>query len=498
MKKLLLLSAFAALFAAALPLQAQRYLTEIFPSKTIIHDIHYATNISIATGAPAPDSLFYDVYRPMNDTMQQRPVVIIAHTGSFLPVPFNGQATGSRRDSAVVTMCNKLASRGFVAVAMSYRFGWNPTSSSQETRTGSLLQAAYRGIQDARTLIRHLRNDAISGANQHKINPNKIVMGGMGTGGYISLGVGYLDSYDEINLGKFLDTQGNSFVDTATLGDIEGKWTRALNTGHYPNESSAAQFVFNMGGAIGDSSWLEAGEPPVASVHCPNDPFAPYALGNVIVPTTGDFVVEVSGSYGVQHRAQRLGVTGSYDGLVFIDPTSVQAATVNGGLNGLFPFFRPSPESAPWEEWDSAYWANVPHPSGGTFTSVGLLTNPDMSATKSNNYIDSTLNFIVPRIVCSIGLANCSLAVGSVEEIEATLVSVFPNPSATAVTVETDAVSNPLQSIIVTDLSGRQVKAVEGLKSFSYRMDHADLSPGMYFLTINTKKGVVTKKVMFN
>lgn len=497
MKKLLLIATFFAVSLTTLPVKAQRYLTEIFSTRTEIRDIYYATNITVITGSPSSDSLLYDVYRPMGDTMTMRPCVILAHTGSFLPSPQNGQATGSRRDSAIVDMARKLCARGFVVVAMEYRLGWNPLASTQEERTGTLLNAAYRGIQDVRTLVRHLRDDVANNGNQHNINPNKIIVGGMGTGGYIALGAAFLDSYDEINLLKFLDGQGHSFVDTSLSGDVEGKWTRALNIGNYTSQSSEVQFVFNMGGAVGDSTWIEAGEVPSASVHVPNDPFAPYAYGAVIVPTTQQFVVNVSGSYGVQHRAARIGVNASYNSLVFGDPTSMQAATVNGGINGLFPFFRPSPESAPWEYWDSLYWSQVPHPSGGTFHSVGLMTNPDMSRAKSLAYIDSTLNFVVPRIVCALGLANCNLALGEAQELEATAVKVYPNPSATYVNIATANPSNVLEGVTVTDLSGRQVKVASGIRSTTYSLDHADLSPGMYFLTIHTRKGVVTQKVLF-
>ena len=251
MKKLLLLGSLALFGLVATPVHAQRYLTEVFASNTVTKNNVYSTNITVITGAPSMDTLKYDVYEPAGDTMAERPVVIVAHTGSFLPVPQNGQATGSRRDSAVVTICNKLAARGFVAVAMSYRLGWNPLG-NQDERTGTLLNAAYRGIQDARTLVRHLRDGYTNNGNPYGIDPNNIIMGGMGTGGYISLGVGYLDSYDEINLTKFINfTTGVSYVDTSLSGDVEGKWTRPLNRGQYVNESSAVQFVFNMGGAVG-------------------------------------------------------------------------------------------------------------------------------------------------------------------------------------------------------------------------------------------------------
>ncbi len=498
MKKLLLFTAFLALMVAAVPANAQRYLSEIFSSITVNQNIQYATNITVITGSPGLDTLTYDVYHPMGDTLAERPVVIVAHTGIFLPSPQNGQATGSKRDSAVVDMCRKLAKRGFVAIAMDYRFGWNPLGSTQDIRTGTLLNAAYRGIQDARTLVRYLRNDYANG-NQHAINPNRIVVGGMGTGGYISLGAAYLDSYDEINLSKFLDGNGDSYVDTSLSGDVEGKWSRALNVSNYPNESSTIQFAFNMGGAVGDSTWIEAGEVPSAGVHVTSDPFAPYDYGAVIVPTTGQFVVNVSGTKGVQRYATSLAVNASYDTYTYVDPTSVQAATVNGGLNGLFPFFRPSMESAPWEYWDSTYWKNVPHPTLGNFHLAGLATNPDMGRAKSLAYIDSTLNFVVPRIVCALGMPGCTGATtGNVENISASEVSVFPNPSASFVNIRTNDAGNQLVAVTVTDLNGRQVKVAADLKSNSYQLDHADLTAGMYFLTVQTRKGVMTQKVLFN
>ncbi len=500
MKKLLLFSAFLALMTLAIPVSAQRYLSEVFSTVTRTTNIMYASNITVITGGPTLDTLLFDAYTPDGDTMSERPVVIVAHTGSFLPSPQNGQATGSRKDSAVVDMCRKLAKRGFVAIAMEYRFGWNPVASTQEGRTGTLLNAAYRGIQDARTLVRFLRTDIAAG-NQWKLNGNKITVGGMGTGGYIAFGAAYLDSYDEINLGKFLDGTGASFVDTSLSGDVEGKWNRPLNIGNYPSQSSAIQFAFNLGGAVGDSTWIEAGEVPMASASVPSDPFAPYVYGAVIVPTTGQFVVNVSGSKGAQSRIQRLGINSSYDTQTYIDPTSLQAATVNGGLNGLFPFFRPGPgpESAPWEYWDSLYWKNVPHPTLGNFHLAGLATNPDMSRAKEMAYLDSSLSFIVPRLVCSMGLANCAAATGASDQVNADMhVTVYPNPSASYVNIAAENGGNIISAITVTDLSGRQVKVATGINNATYRLDHADLSPGMYFLTIQTRKGIVTQKVLFN
>ena len=60
-----------------------------------------------------------------------------------------------------------------------------------------------------------------------------------------------------------------------------------------------------MGGAMGDSSWIEAGEVPMVSFHGVADPLTPYATAIVIVASTGDPIVEVSGSLDLSLRATR-------------------------------------------------------------------------------------------------------------------------------------------------------------------------------------------------
>lgn len=482
MKKRLLLIAMLVM-AATMPALAQRYLTEIFSSTSTTANVVYGANITVITGQPQLDSLRMDIYTPMGDTAANRPVIFIAHTGSFLPYPLNGGCTGSRSDYNIVQTCQKFAKRGFVAVAISYRLGWNPVG-NQETRTGTLLNAAYRGIQDMRTAARYMRLTAANG-NPYGIDVDKFVAGGFGTGGYISLGSGYLDSYDEINLSKFLNSQGNSFVDTSLSGDPEGKWQRPLNISNHASQSSAFQFIWNAGGAIGDSSWMEAGEPPVSALHVPNDPFAPYDFGAVIVPTTGDFVVNVSGSKGVTRRAEALGINASVNAGVYSDPVSVAAASASGGVESLFPLRRPGVEAGPWEYWDTTVCPN---------NANSLATNPDMSQSKADAYIDSTVQFLAPRIVCALGLPGCT-TVGTTEPTAANSVYVFPNPSVGTLNVRSQVAGAPILSVELLDLNGRLVKSIAGNKSMEVRLEER-VAPGMYLVRVQTAKGIVTKKVV--
>ena len=51
--------------------------------------------------------IYCDIYEPVGDTLTNRPVIIVSHTGSFLPPVANGQPTGSIKDSSIVEQCNR-------------------------------------------------------------------------------------------------------------------------------------------------------------------------------------------------------------------------------------------------------------------------------------------------------------------------------------------------------------------------------------------------------
>lgn len=495
MKQRLLLLPLLALCLGFMPLKAQRYLSEIFSSYQMTPDVTYGANLTVITGMPGLDTLLADIYMPpASDTVTNRPVICMAHTGSFLPVPLNGQCTGTRKDSTITWMARQFAMRGFVVVNFSYRLGWNPASQAQEVRTGTLLNAAYRGIQDSWTLVRYLKMTAATQGNPYGIDPDNIIMGGAGTGGYIGFGAAYLDSYDEINLAKFIDPNtGNSLVDTSLSGDIYGEWQRPLNLPNHVGYTNSISMAFNLGGAVGDSSWVEAGEPASVSFHCPTDPFAPYDFGAVIVPTTGDFVVNVSGSRGVARRNNSFGNNDAFANAGLSDPFTMaaQANPNNQGNEGLFAFNRASPpfEGSPWDFWDTTACP-------AQLNASGLLTNPDMSMTKAMTYIDSVMGYLVPRIVCGTGLSECSLISAAGEELPLAAITVFPNPSNGILHVTSNVGSNVIETVNLIDLQGRKVMIQEGINSMQHSLDASNVSPGLYFMQVETRKGMLTKKVI--
>ena len=102
-----------------------RYIDNVFDSVTVTSDVVYGQNVTILPmlqqQPPAVAPLLCDIYEPKNDTLTDRPVIILMHTGSFLPAVLNGQATGSKSDNSVVENCMRWAKKGYVAVSMNYR-----------------------------------------------------------------------------------------------------------------------------------------------------------------------------------------------------------------------------------------------------------------------------------------------------------------------------------------------------------------------------------------
>jgi len=440
------------LLCSSLVLNAQiRYLDDVFTEVKVTSDVIYGSNIGIITQAPALEDLKMDIYEPVGDTESNRPVVIMLHTGSFLPKIANGQPTGDKTDNAIVEACERFAKKGYVAVAMNYRLGWNPVSPSEDVRRSTLIQAAYRGLQDVKTAVRFLRKSVGEG-NTYGVG-DKFAVGGNGTGGYLALATATLNDYQsELLMPKFIDDseetvaaygQAVPYIVQSQLGNFE-----ATDYGYHPTidlnsdgvfedvplcvpnhvgYSSEVDMVFNAGGALPDKSWLEAGEVPIASMHVIADPDAPYAEGPVIVPTTGEFVITAHGSKLVQEIAHSLGNNDVFAGLT----TTLTDATYNNGSGadnaasaghddypGLFgivldelsttptPCGMPTVSGAPWDWWDNAAYdaaagAYQGQPAG-VMGCLATLSNLDMSETKGKNYANMMSEFFTPRVYAAL------------------------------------------------------------------------------------------------
>jgi hypothetical protein len=545
--------------------QAQdRYLTEVFDASqiSVTSDVIFGTNIDfltsqfsnpalygpevvqlqtlVSTGQPIPAAFFnpqdgstvvkvtnlkMDVYQPQQsiDSETARPVFIFVHTGNALPPPLNGSPCGLKTDSSAVEICKQMARRGYVAVSMDYRNGWNPLGSTVEIRRGTLLNAIYRAIHDVKQCIRSLKADA-AGANNYALDPGKIIVYGEGTGGYIALAAATLDQPQELFIDKFLPdplNPGVSYVDTAVVGNIEGfNGQLAL---YRPNGfDSHFNFCVNAGGALADTSWLAQGDMPMVALQTVFDPFAPFGAGTVIVPTTGEQVVDVQGSNVFMELVNAYGNNSSFATLVGNDPYTMRARSlyntdathgtnsvhINANLEGTYPLVTPNwpalipgtfEEAGPWQWWDPngalAQTVVSPGPPPITAGMASQASNPNFSGDKGRAYIDTIMGYMNPRIVCALGLGPCGL-MGLADNDPVSLgVSMSPNPAHDVVRIH--STKETIRMAEVYDVNGRRVSA-ENVENTNFILHRNGLKPGAYFVTLTFDQGTVTKKLMLD
>jgi hypothetical protein len=518
---------------------------EITQDVSVTPNVLYGTNIGIITQAPAQENLYMDVYQASGDTATNRPVVIVLHTGSFLPAIINGQPTGSKTDNAIVAMCEGFAKKGYVAIAPNYRLGWNPVSPSEDVRRSTLIQAAYRSLQDVKTAVRFLRKSVIEGGNPYGVG-DKIAVGGFGTGGYISLSLATLNNYEaELLLPKFIDTseetiaifgQPMPYIIQEMLGNFEatdyGFVPMILEGDTVPTDvplcipnhvgySSDVDMVFNAGGALPEISWLEAGEVPIASMQNIYDADAPYAEGNVIVPTTGEFVIIAHGSQLVQETATEYGNNDVFSELSttitdswYENGNGSDNAAVAGhsDLPGLFGVITPTPsttptvcgleteQNAPWDWWDNLTYttsADAYHgvPSG-TMGCLALLGNPDMSEEKGLAFTHMLSEFFTPRVFAALNVdGTIESPILNADELEIFELSIFPNPAKKELRIST---KNEISTYELYDLTGKLIFNNMNVNSKSTTIYRNGLNSGLYLTRITDINGnSVIRKIIF-
>ncbi len=503
-----------------------RYLRPVFNNVQVTNDVRYGINASIleaqVRGQAVPENLLMDVYRPMGDNVTNRPLILYFHTGNFLPFNnpatgapgFNGSCGGTRRDSATIEMCTRLAKLGYVVASCTYRQGWNALAATDVERRQGLINAAYRGIQDARTAIRFFKKSVRENSNTYGIDSTKIVLWGQGTGGYITLGTATLDRYNKIvaseTKGKFIwDHDGNAATPPRPMvieqlnGNPDGTTVginpqpnpsapNNIDTINYPNHvgySSNFQLMVNLGGALGDSSWVDRGQVPMISFQTPLDPFAPYNEGIVVVPGPGQQqVVQVQGAYVIQKMAQDFGnnniIRNAGTTLDLADAQARAFATSPVGLRdprvGLYPFNRQLLDSAPWE-WSAA----VPG-------------NPTCNLSKPSAMlaIDTIMRFYAPRACFALGLQSCVNTILSEKEPIATNIDVAmaPNPAFDQITFSS---GQPILRIELYNNLGAVVSYDHNVRNETYTFRRNSLPAGLYVAKISFKEGFVTKMVQF-
>jgi len=521
MKKSFLLVSLALGLVGATSAQI-RYIEETFSGVTVTPNVTYGTNFYVFPfqGSPIPPAapgpiaplgytptlgpINLDLYEPSGDVATNRPLVILVHTGNFLPKYRNLGSTGDKSDSSVVELSRRFAKRGYVAAAPRYRLGWNPNAATLVERTEQLLNAVYRAIHDVQTAVRFFKANAAT----YKIDPNKIVLVGVGSGGYVVNAYVTLNKQSETALDKFQNGSGNSVIDTTLVGNVHGVGGSRNQYNHSGFSNDVAMSI-NIGGALGDISWMEAGDVPMVGFHTWKDQFAPYDSGTVIVPTTGEAVVDVHGTRTAIKKAVALGNNSPIVNRTFIDDVSARGYSLNAKAQaeGLFEFRLPMTsanreEGSPWEWWDSAsvvvgaQMVGLTAANGTDIHNSGVDGNQNMSPAKARRYIDTIMWYSAPRIAVALNLpGNEFVGINNNTVINTNDIALYPNPVSENFTIT--VTNQNVQSVTLVDINGKTIQKWSNLNADNAVISRGAIAAGTYIVKIKTTKGETSRQVIF-
>jgi para-nitrobenzyl esterase len=253
-----------------------RYLTKIFPQTKVTKNIIYST---ARNSGGFMQKILMDVFEPLNDTAQLRPLVIFEHGGAYW--------TGTKDYQSQIAMGEEFAKRGYVLSSATYRLESSPLSLLFQEL---MLKAVGRGVQDTKSLVRYFYNSARDSANPFRIDTTKIFLCGGSAGSFNVMHAVYLDSSDNMN------PQWRVWLND--IGGVFGDYD-------FIDFGTSILGVVNINGALGDKSFLDNERTPFLSVHNIRDPEIPFNRGK---PYSIASLMEVDGSNVLHTRADSLDI----------------------------------------------------------------------------------------------------------------------------------------------------------------------------------------------
>ena len=191
-----------------------------------------------------PLDLLLDVYRPQDDTLKKRPLVMLIYGGAYY--------FGSKDDPKITKWCRHLASLGYVTVSIDHRLGFFPGKAGIE-------RAAYRAVQDAHAAMRFL----VSHHEDYGIDTSMIFVGGSSSGAVTALSLAFMTNEDRPKYAR-------KGLFRRDLGDID-------TCGNDLRTQFRIKGVAEMWGAMSDTSSLHGHDISILAFHGDADDIMPYA-----------------------------------------------------------------------------------------------------------------------------------------------------------------------------------------------------------------------------
>ncbi len=519
--------------------QKQRYIDNVFTATTTVSGVVYGNNTN-NTGAAT--NLLVDILSPTGDNATKRPLIIMAHEGSFL--------FGDKTDAYMTRYADRMVKKGYVVALMTYRKGWVPNlSGTAEDNSRAIIPAAWRAIQDQKACIRFFRKNA----STYKIDPDRIFAGGFGAGAYLAPNGQHIDPADfSLPSFKQKDANGNPtstpYIDTTmkTFGGVFD--TTSSGTTGSGKFSYKVKAVVVYSGALLDTLLLNADGVPAICVHGTKDETTPYKTAIVnaqLAPGQLTPIVRVHGSYQMSRMLDKLGPNKVFNNITAdgypktVDNDVKQGATIPYA-KGCFPLVDET--YMPWDCAQDAYTTTCepymdtvidytkfrlhifldkpvanfnPQTTNGsldaTFTDASTSSLSIASyawnfgdgatstlANPSHTYAsvgDKTVKLVITNAAGSKDSTTKTITVG-VNSIKSKYIQnlfvAYPNPATDVINL-TINYGETIKAVTVNDVTGKEVYRSEGVVE---NINTSTLARGIYSITVNTNKGLGVQRIV--
>lgn len=223
-------------------------------------------------------NLKLDVYQPIGDIETSRPLLIMAHGGTFV--------AGTRTNPSMVSLGNAFAKRGYVVASISYRLMqfWELALPS------TALNGVARALGDGRAAVRYFRK-TIDEGNPFGIDDEQIYFGGNSAGGVIALHAAFMQESDISDPSLLTALEDN--------GGIEGD---SGNQGY----SSHVKGAISLAGALANLDFLDVNDfnKLLISCHGNLDTTVPFDCG---YPLSNPALPELCGGGAISEHAALVG-----------------------------------------------------------------------------------------------------------------------------------------------------------------------------------------------
>ncbi len=461
------------LATAQLPFN-NRYRQAVFDSVVVDTNVVYGTAPALVFPYLSESNTFnqdllMDVYQPYGDTLEKRPLVICAHSGSFL--------SGSKNNDDMVDFCDSLAHRGYVTASMDYRLGMNVLNASSSVR------AVYRGTQDGRAAIRFFKEFA----NEYGIDTNQVYLLGSSAGSFIGLHNIFMDTeedrpsetYNSPDLGC-LDCSGNSYQHSGKANAVVSLWGGLKDTALIISTDSLPLFLAH--GTDDDVVYFDVGSPFGYPIFPPAYGSWPVSLKRESYghPAETYFVEGIGHEfYGADNGMWGPLGPNEYWDTIFNKVDSFyykvhkpHAAFMDVGMENAYVFYDESTGASQWR-WDfgDGTYSNEQNPvhvfsEPGRFKVTQMVLNPLTSWDTTSEYLDIFV---------------------SVQENSTSDINIYPNPVKHVLHI-----TGNFGSAVLYDNQGRQIKFFKVKKA----IDVSGLPKGVYFIKVITENKNVVQKIV--